>query len=591
MDRTSHPSDGRGSDAGRHPTRRAILGGAAGALALGAVQWTPLGRIPAASAATTIAAPPAFPAGISLYQQTFQNWSEEVTVDGLWSCAPATAQDVVTLANWAHAQGWRLRPLGGGYSWSPVVVDPGTPAANTLLVDCSQHLTAVTVHPGSPASVTAQPGVTMDSFLATLKAAGYGLTAFPVMGSATLGGVLATGGRGTGVPAVHETPLPGHGYGSVGNLVVSLTAVVWDAASSAYLLRTFQRTDPQIQALITNVGRAFVTEVVLRVGADQRLRCQSWFNVSAASLFAPPASAGSQSLASYVNSSGRVVCIWFPFTSSPWLRVFTPTPSKPWTSRAVSSPYNYPFNDIIPKNISDLLSEIIGGTASATPTFTAAQMDAISAGLIATGSWDLWGWSADMLAYVRPTTLRITSTCWNVITNRDNVQRAVSEFYAAYSAKLAAYQALGRFPMNGPLEIRVTGLDDPAACQVPGALGAQLSPLRPRPDHPEWDTAVWFDMTTIPVTPYAHQFSAEMEAWIRGNFTGSYGQVHAEWSKEWANTAAGAWTDSAVIAGAIPDSYRAGQAAGDGWDAAVATLHALDPSGVFSSSFLDSVLR
>ena len=30
----------------------------------------------------------------------------------------------------------------------------------------------------------------MDSFLATLKSAGYGLTAFPVMGYATLGGVL-----------------------------------------------------------------------------------------------------------------------------------------------------------------------------------------------------------------------------------------------------------------------------------------------------------------------------------------------------------------------------------------------------------------
>ena len=574
-----------------HPTRRAVLGAAAGALALGAAHWTPLARIPAGSAAATLDAPPAFPAGISLYQQTFQNWSEEVTVNGLWTCAPATAQDVVTLANWAHAQGWRLRPLGGGYSWSPVVVDPGTPAANTLLVDCTQHLTAVTVHPGTPASVTAQPGVTMDSFLATLKAAGYGLTGFPVMGSATLGGVLATGGRGTGVPAAHETPLPGHGYGSVGNLVVALTAVVWDASASAYVLRTFQRTDPQIQALITHVGRAFVTEVVLRVGADQRLRCQSWFDVSAATLFAPPASAGSQSLASYVNASGRVVCIWFPFTDAPWLRVFTPTPSRPWTSRAVSSPYNYPFNDIVPKNVSDLLSEVIGGVASATPAFTAAQMDAISAGLIATGSWDLWGWSADMLVYVRPTTLRITSTCWNVVTSRANVQRAVSDFYAAYSAKLAAYRAQGLYPMNGPLEIRVTGVDNPADCQVPGALGAQLSPLRPRPDHPEWDTAVWFDMTTIPVTPHAHQFAAEMEAWIRGTFTGSYGQVHAEWSKEWANTPAGAWTDAAVIAGDIPASYRSGQAAGDGWDAAVGTLDALDPGRVFSSAFLDSVLR
>jgi len=569
-------------------SRRALLGGVAGAVALSAFPWTPLGRIPAADAATTIAPPPSFPAGIELYQQTFQNWSEEVTVDGLWTCAPATPDDIVTLANWAHAQGWRLRPLGGGYSWSPVVVDPGT-SAQVVLVNTGQNLTAVSVTPGSPASVTAQPGITMDNLLAALKGAGYGLTAFPVMGYATLGGVLATGGRGTGVPAAGETPLPGHTYGSVGNLVVSLTAVAWDPSVSAYTLQTFQRTDPRIQALITNVGRAFVTEVTLRVGPDQRLRCQSWFDVPATEIYAPPTTAGSRSLASYVKNSGRVVCIWFPFTTSPWLRVFTPAPTQPWTSRAVSSPYNYPFNDIVPQSVSDLLSQIIAGDAAATPTFTAAQMDAISAGLIATDSWDLWGWSSDMLAYVRPTTLRITSTCWNVVTSRANVQSVVSEFFAAYSAQLAAYQAQGLYPMNGPLEIRVTGLDQAADCQVPGALGAQLSPLRTRPDHPEWDTAVWFDMTTVPITPGDHAFAATMEQWIRSTFTGSYGAVHAEWSKEWANTPAGAWTDSAVIATAIPDSYREGQAADDNWDTAVATLNALDPAKVFSSAFLDNL--
>ncbi|MEZ0069599.1 FAD/FMN-containing dehydrogenase [Streptacidiphilus sp. MAP12-20] len=576
-------------------TRRGLLGaGAAAALAV-AAQWTPLGRIGAASAATTIAAPPAFPAGIPLYQQTFQNWSGEVVVEGLWSCSPTTAGDVVTLANWAHANGWRLRPRGGGYSWSPLVAPAGSPA-NVLLVDTTAHLTGITISPagsgssGSPASVTVQPGATMDSLLGTLKNAGLGLTGFPVLGAATVGGVLATGGRGTGVPAVGESKLPGHTYGSVSNLVTSLTAVVWDAGQGAYVLRTFQRTDPEIQALLVNLGRVFVTEATLRVGADQRLRCQSWFNVSAANLFAPPASAGSQSLASYADKCGRVVCIWFPFTSSPWLRVFTPTPSQPWVSRAVTGPYDFSFNDIVPKNVSDLLSQIIAGDAAATPSFTSAQMDAVSAGLISTGTWDIWGWSSDVLLYVRPTTLRITSTCCNVVTTRANVQQVVSDFYAEYSARLAAAAAKGQYPMNAPLEIRVTGLDQPADCGVPGARGAQLSPLRPRPDHPEWDTSVWFDMTTVPITPGCHEFMGGMETWVRGHYTGSYGAVHNEWPKEWANSASGAWTDATAIGGAIPDSYRAGQAVGDGWDAAVATFKALDPAGVFSSSFLDRLL-
>ncbi|WP_370115675.1 cholesterol oxidase substrate-binding domain-containing protein [Streptacidiphilus sp. MAP12-33] len=573
-------------------SRRALLGAGAAALAATAMSWTPLGRIAAASAATTIPAPPQFPAGIALYQQTFQNWSEEVVVEGLWSASPASAADMVTLANWAHANGWRLRPRGGGYSWSPIVAAAGTPA-NVLLVDTTTHLTGISVNAAGAASgqasVTVQPGATMDNVLGTLKSAGLGLTGFPVLGAATVGGVLATGGRGTGVPAVGESRLPGHTYGSVSNLITSLTAVVWDATQGAYVLRTFQRTDPQIQALLVNIGRALVTEATLRVGPDQRLRCQSWFNVAATDLFAPPASAGSKSLASYVNQCGRVVCIWFPFTSSPWLRLFTPTPSQPWVSRAVTGPYDFTFNDIVPKSVSDLLSQIVAGNASATPQFTAAQMDAISAGLVSTGTWDIWGWSSDVLLYVRPTTLRITSTCCNVVTSRANVQQVVSDFFAQYSAKLAAYAAQGLYPMNAPLEIRVTGLDQTGDCNVPGALGAQLSPLRPRPDHPEWDTSVWFDMTTVPITPGCHQFMGEMEAWVRSHYAG-VGAVHNEWPKEWANSASGAWTDSATIAGAIPASFTTGQASGDGWNAAVATLNALDPNGVIGSPFLDGVL-
>ncbi|TQE33757.1 FAD-binding protein [Streptomyces ipomoeae] len=534
-------------------------------------------------------APPNFPSGIRLYRATFTNWSGQVVAGGMWTCAPAAPCDVVTLANWARANGWRLRPRGGGYSWSPLVACSGSPT-NTLLVDTTEHLTAVTVHPGSPASVTAQPGVSMDALLGALKTVGYGLTAFPVLGAASLGGVLATAGRGTGVPANGETPLAGHTYGSVANLVTSLTAVVWDGNAACYVLRTFQRSEPQIQALLVNLGRAFVTEVTLRVGADQRLRCQSRFDVSADTLFAPPADASPHSLASHVKRSGRVVCIWFPFTATPWLRVFTPMASKPRRSKEVTAPYAFRFNDIVPRSGSKLLSQIAAGAGSLTPVFTRAQMNAVRAGLTLTRTWDVWGWSSDLLLNVRPTTVRITSACWNVMTSRDRIQQVVSEFHTAYTACLEKYRTRGSFPVNGPLEIRVTGLDQPADCGVPGALSAQLSPLRPRPDHPEWDVAVWFDMTTVPITPDCHAFYADMEQWIRSHYTGSYAAVRPEWPKEWASTSTGAWTDRTAARSAIPDSYRAGQPADDNWDTALATFSALDPAGVFSSDFLDEAL-
>lgn len=54
-------------------SRRGFLATAAGAGALAAVEWTPIFRVPAASAATSLPTPPAFPAGISLYQQAYEN--------------------------------------------------------------------------------------------------------------------------------------------------------------------------------------------------------------------------------------------------------------------------------------------------------------------------------------------------------------------------------------------------------------------------------------------------------------------------------------------------------------------------------------
>ena len=56
--------------------------------------------------------------------------------------------------------------------------------------------------------------------------------------------------------------------------------------------------------------------------------------------------------------------------------------------------------------------------------------------------------------------------------------------------------------MNGPVEIRVTGLDVPERCEIASATSPQLSALRPRPDQPDWDVAVWFDILTMPGTPY-----------------------------------------------------------------------------------------
>ena len=574
-------------------SRRSFLQAAAGTVVVGAsgmMGWTPSFRIPAAGAAT-IPTPPGFPSSISLYQQAYTNWSGEIAIDGVWTAAPATSGDVVTIANWAYANNWRVRPKGKGHGWSPLILPEGNSSGEYLLVDTTQHLTNLSINTtGSPATVTAQTGVTMDTLLSSLGAKGLGLTANPAPGDLTLGGVLAIGGHGTAIKAKSETALPGKTYGSVSNQVLSITAVIWNATTSQYALRTFSRSDAGIKPLLVHVGRAFITDVTLQVGADVNLQCVSSWTVPQSTLFAAPASAGSQSFQSLVLSSGRVEVISFPFTTLPWLKVWNIAKSQPFLSNKVSGPYNYAFANTVSTGESQFIASLLKGVTSGTPAFENAEMAAVGTGLFFEGTGDIWGPSRYSTLYVKPTTLQVTANGYAILTNTGSIQHVVYDFYTYYTNLVSQYAANGQYPMNGPTEFRVTGLDQTSDVVMTGAQQPQLGALRPRPDQPTWNCAVWIDALTIPGTPYADQFYTQLEAWMLSHYTGSYAGIRFEWSKGWAYTNSAPWTDTTALGTTIPAMYTSGQGSGDGWSAALATLDSYDPHRVFASPFHDQLM-
>jgi FAD/FMN-containing dehydrogenase len=563
-------------------SRRAVLAGGAASVVMG---WVPIFRATAASGATA-SAPANFPSSIDVYQQAYQNWAGMIVIEDVWTCAPTSASDVVTLANWAYANGYRLRAKGMSHNWSPIVLPSGNTGAGYVLVDTTQYLTSVTIGSGN---FTAQTGVTMDSLTSTIAAAGYSFAAIPAPGDITLGGALAIDAHGSAIPATGETRLTGQTYGSLSNLILSLTAVVWSSSAGAYVLRTFQRDDPDIRAFLVHLGRAFITSVTMQVAASQNLQCQSWVDISAADLFAAPSSAGSSSLASYIDSAGRVEAIWFPFTDTPWLKVWSIQPSQPLGSIEVTSPYNYSFTNDVTTAENTFFDEVVEGDTSGTPAFEDAAIALADLGLVFTGTWDLWGQWQNTLLYVKPTTVRIVEAGFAVLTSRANIQQVVSDFYSRYVSTLNTYAAAGEYPMNGPIEVRVTGLDQTSDSEASGAYSPILSAVRPRPDQPSWDVAVWLDMGTLPVTPSFSAFYAEMESWIWSHYTGSYATVRPEWSKAWACTSSAPWTNSTILSSTVPAAVSAGQASDDDWSTAVSLLTGYDPHAVFSNPFLDTL--
>lgn len=528
--------------------------------------------------------PPGFPADVPLARRPYENWATTIRCDGLWTCRPRTAAEVVRVVNWAHGAGWTVRPRGAMHGWSPLVVTADTTrSTRTVLLDLGE-LRRVEVL-GARGAVRAGAGATLLTVHEALQAHGLGLASFPATGDPTVGGALAIGAHGAVVPAAGESPAPGHGFGSLSNLVLELTAVAWDPAAGRYVLRTFRRDEADTSALLVHLGRACVVDVVLRAGPAVRMRCQSITDVPARELFAAPGSPG-RTFERFLDDSGRVEAIWFPFTERPWLKVWSIAPTKPAASRAVGSPYNYPFSDTIPLPVARLADLLVTGLAASTPTFGALQYEVSRAGLAATASGDLWGWGKDVQLYIRASTLRVDELGYGVLCARADVQRVLHLLTTEHERRLDAARAQGRFPINSAVELRCCSVDRADDAGVPGARVPALAATAPRTDRPEWDTVVWVNVLTLPGTAGSNGFYRGLERWMHATFDGTWATLRPEWSKGFAFTATAPCADPEMLDTVLPGLVSAGRPQDEGFSWAQERLSALDPHGVLDNPFL-----
>lgn len=556
-------------------TRRKLV---KGGLAV-AGTWTLIGVVTPTSAEAA-ETPPGFPTDIALHRNVFQNWDGTIVTDELWTCEITTPEQAETIVNWAAGADYRVRPRGFGHTWSPLVVESGTCADAAVVVVDTTGMAAMSMVDGE--RVRLQAGADMTQVLSFLSTHGRSLIGAPAPGDVTVAGVLAVNGHGTNVAASGEGLAAGGTYGTLSNAVVELTAVVWDESAGKYTLRTFQRNQPEIAPLLAHVGRAFVTEVVLQTVANYNLRCRNTTLIPASELFAAPESAGPRSLSALLDRRGRVGIIWYAMTQYPWVQTWQVTPTEPLLSSARYAPFNYPFADRLSDEVASLITQVTQGAHSLTPKATAAMMYATRAGLVANGALDMWGEAKNFIHFVRPTTLLVSAGSHVVITRRDQVQRVVADFTTHYQELISTYRSRGQYPANNVCEIRLTGVDRSEDVTVDGAVVPSLSSVTPVPGRPELDTAVWLDVLSLPGTPGTGEFYAEIDAWFR-NLSFELGVARPEWSKRFAHTAAGPWTDDRELKDWIPGQFPA-------WQEALTGLDALDPQGIFRTPLHDRLM-
>ncbi|MDR0218199.1 MAG: FAD-binding protein [Enterobacteriaceae bacterium] len=541
-----------------------------------------------------------FPDNITLKNINFINWSKEIKANNIQCCIPKSDKEVLAVVNWAGKQNYKLRVVGESHNWSPLIISSNNQATNrTLLMDLTQYFSQISIkHLPEYSIVTAQTGILMETLMTKMEEQGIGFTATPAPGDLTLGGVLAIGGHGTSIKALNETPQSGHTYGSLSNTILSLTAVVWDEKSEQYIIKRFKRNEPDCAPLLVHLGCSLILNAELQAGKNQRLQCESMTHISATELFAEtfaetfakkPDDKNKRTFSSFLDAGGRAEAILFPFTEKPWLKVWRIAPEKPQASTDVTHPYNYPFSDNIPVQLSDLAKEITHLTPALTPLFGQLQFSLTESALL-TGKKDLWGWSKNVLLYVKPTTLRVTANGYAILTSRNTIQKVLNRFYSQWKTLIKEYQNHGKFPVNGPIEIRVSGLDTPAEVVQADAVVPSLSAIRPRPDKPQWDVAIWLDVLTLPDTKYAAEFYHQLEQWMFKEFDDSYASIRVEWSKGWAYSENAAWDENEILTQRIPASLTDGLPVDNNWYSAINTLKKFDPHGVFRSPLLDKLL-
>jgi FAD/FMN-containing dehydrogenase len=590
----SRPPDGEESQPTTPSRRRLLLGGAgaaAGLVAASAVGWTPGTRAYAGTSAATIPAPPNFPSGISLYQQTYTNWAQEISVPNVWTCSPQTAADVVTLANWAVTNGFRLRPLGSAHGFAPTILSPGSDGANFVLVNTTEHLTSITVNGNSaPGTVTCQVGAQLEDVAQACESHNLGFLHTTAPGDVTVGGAMAMNTHGTAIPATGETLARGHSFGSLSNLILSLTAVVWSPQQSQYVLRTFARTNPAIGPLLTHVGRAFVTDVELQMGPNLSMQCISRTDISTTTLFAAPNPSASNTFTYLLDHYGHVEVIWFPFSTSPWVKLWKAAPTQPFGSKAVTGPYNYPFTDNTTLDSANSTNQSLINNPSSVPGFNTIEAAGTILGITTTTSGNLWGPAHDLTFYVKPTTIRVTTAAWGVLTARSNVQKVVSDFNNFLHQLVTTYQSNNQFPYTGPIELRAQGLDQPSEVIVDNAVQPYLSGARPVPGRPDLNVLLWFAVNNNVNQPGAVGFNQQVETWFLTHF-GPTAVVRPEWTKAYAFTAQGGWTNTQILQQTFPNTFRAnGYPFSSNWDAAVRTLNSYDPHRIFTNQYLDILM-
>jgi FAD/FMN-containing dehydrogenase len=187
---------------------------------------------------------------------TFRNWGQTITCKPESYCQPDTENDVVDIVKQAIQRNKRVRVVGAGHSWAPLVL------TRDVLVNLDKLTRMLQlVMPGMRVKVEA--GYRLKHLIPRLRDDNLGLRNIGSITEQSIAGAISTGTHGTGLT-----------FGSIGTQIIGVRLV---SGTGDIVTITDQEPD-RLNAARLNLGAlGIITQMTIQCVADYDLECATYF--------------------------------------------------------------------------------------------------------------------------------------------------------------------------------------------------------------------------------------------------------------------------------------------------------------------------
>ena len=395
-------------------------------------------------------------------QKLWQNWGESVTASPREVLAPTSMDELVEIVHRARKRHGRIRVVGSGHSWSPLV-----PCNDTLVsmagftdISISDDKTAVTV----------QPGLTIDQFASFLIQSGVCIPSNVGhgVGEATIGGVVSTGCHGSGIT-----------MSSTSDYVVALTIL-----TSRGQFVTFDNSNEEM------LNAARISLGLFGIITSMTFRVEPSYNVHVVD-FPQQVDDALEGLRDFVKGNEYAEFSWIPFTTTAYMNKANKT------SDSITRQGQDPTITSLKKKENKALAEnavfTLLSSPDQTPQVCRENMELMP----------YYDYVANITDYLHNSDyysiMQSKVADIEIIFDIDDGFNSVKKCFMLFKESVEAWATSGLYPMNGSLGFRFIKNSD---CTISPARGNTYSCLA--------------ELTSFFKTNLFEQFSGELcKAWIR----------------------------------------------------------------------------